>query len=591
MISFRQKIFITYVGVFLLFIALMVPFVRHTVQSIVAKAMEDRATEIIKRVQDAPDDEALVQRIKDQKPVIFFRVSVITDDHKVLYDTHTKRLLKPNFNREYVVNHPEVLQAFQEGKGYTESYSKLLGQRFAYMAKAFDFHGKTYVLRTAFPYLYVAEVIRDFEIGFIGMGVVALLLFSFMTWVIINYLTRPIRQLIKAIEPYQEGKRATIPEIKLKPYDRKDEFGILAQTLNSMKAKIDSHINLLTQERNDKEAVLESLGEGVIGIDQRMIVTYANNTGLKFLHLTKDELIGKHFYAIGQEKCQILLERCQSEKKVLSETLEMKNDGDKSYYNLTAAPKKDKSGAILVIQDATSHFKMIEMRKDFIANASHELKTPITIIQGFAETLHDNPELPLETTQDITHKIMRNCKRMYALIKDLLALSDVERLAESRLIECDLFDLTQQCVQNLQNVYPDANIQLKKPAGQKMILFGDPSLLELAVTNLLDNAVKYSQAPATIMINFENIGDSIKLSIADQGIGIPKEDIAHIYERFFRVNKVRSQKMGGSGLGLSIVHTIIDKHYGKISVQSEIEKGTTFTIVLPIKRAARSDKR
>src|SRR5262245_40886791 len=146
MFSFRQKIFITYVVVFLVFIALMFPFASHTVRKIVSMGMEDRAQELILKIQSAKDDDALIRRLKEQKSLIFFRVSVISDQRKVLYDSHAKRLLGPRFSQDYVVDHPEVLQAFKEGTGYHEGYSELLGQKFSYMAKTFDFHGKTYVM-------------------------------------------------------------------------------------------------------------------------------------------------------------------------------------------------------------------------------------------------------------------------------------------------------------------------------------------------------------------------------------------------------------------------------------------------------------
>jgi len=147
MIPFRQKIFFIYLIVFFLFLAGLFPFVNHTVEKLSRKIMCDRATELIERIQSAPSDEALVRKLKEQKALVFYRVSVISDQHKVLYDSHTKRLLGPRFSQEYVVYHPEVNDAFEKGIGYNEDYSELLGQKFSYLAKSFTFHGKTYVLR------------------------------------------------------------------------------------------------------------------------------------------------------------------------------------------------------------------------------------------------------------------------------------------------------------------------------------------------------------------------------------------------------------------------------------------------------------
>lgn len=584
MLTFRRKILIAYLVVFLLFIAGMYPFASHAVKKLAIKAMRDRSIELIEKIQSAPNNEALIRRLKEQKSLIFFRVSVITDERKVLYDSHTKRLLGPRFSQEYVVSHEEVMQAFEKGCGYYEDYSELLGQKFSYFAKAFDFNGKTYVMRTAFPYKYVVELSHDFEIGVLAIATAVLLLFSIMTWFIINHLTRPIQQIIDVVKPFQEGLTTTIPEIKLKSATPTDEFEKLAFTLNSLSKKIQKQIDSLTQERNEKEAILESLGEGVIATDVNLNVTYANRMALQLIGFEKDNLVGKSFGVTQLQICYNLLISCQNEKKLLTDTIQIKKEQGKLFVDVIAAPKKDNAGAILVLQDKTSHYKLLEMRKDFIANASHELKTPITCIRGFAETLHDNLDLPDDVYQEVTAKIVRNCQRMTTLIKDLLILTDVEHIPEFRLIECDLEEIILTCFTIVKEMHPDAIMTIKKAEEEPMHLIADPYLMELAFTNLIENAAKYSNPPPEITITMNRTESHLKISIADKGIGIAPADLEHIFQRFYTVNKAHSHKMGGSGLGLSIVETIIEKHFGHITVESELGKGSTFTVVLPIHR-------
>ncbi|MBA3816600.1 MAG: PAS domain-containing protein [Parachlamydiaceae bacterium] len=582
MFSFRQKIFISYIAVFLVFIALIFPFATYMVRKIATKAMEDRAKELIAKIESAPNDDALIRRLKEQKHLLFFRISVINNESKIIYDTHTKRLLGPRFSQEYVVDHPEVIQAFKNGVGYNEDYSELLEQKFSFFAKSFDFHGKTYVMRTAFPYKYVAELTHDCEISFLGLATLILLLFSVMTWFVIIHLTSPIQQIINAVTPYQEGKEATIPEIKLKASNNSDEFGKLAMTLNSMSSKIQKHIDTIITERNEKSAILESLVEGVIAIDENSIITYANDMALKLLGFDRPTLLGQNFSITNQPTCYALLMSCQREKKPLTNPLTITGKNNlKTFLDILAAPKGQNSGAILVMQDQTSHYKLLEMRKDFIANASHELKTPITIIRGFAEALHDNPDLPLETRSEVTGKIVKSCKRMTTLIKDLLTLSDIENIPQYKLMECDIYDMLQMCSDNLHDGFPDAQITIHKNSEEELDVIADPSLMELALMNLIENGIKYSTPPAQIVINLDKVYDNVQITIADKGIGIPAADLEHIFERFYTVDKAHSQKMGGSGLGLSIVQTIIHKHFGQISVESEVGKGTTFTILLP----------
>lgn len=579
MLSFKQKIFITYVVIYLVLLALMFPFGAHTVRKIVNMGMEDRAKEMIAKIQHAKDDDALIRLLKEQKSLIFFRISVITDEYKVLYDSHTKRILGPRFSPEYVVHHPEVIDAFEHGIGYSEGYSELLGQKFAYMAKSFDFHGKTYVLRTAFPYKYVVQMTNDFEIGFFLLSSVALLLFSFITWLVINHLTAPINTIIKAVRPYQEGLVETIPTIHTLKMNRKDEFGKLAQTLNSLSEKVQKQIDTLTQERNQKEAVLESLIEGVIAVDREMVITYANKMALHFLEIEGVNPIGQQFDAHLQKNCHALLLACQSEKKILVETITLKNGKGKLFLTLVAVPQKDDVGAVLILQDQSALYKMLEMRKDFIANASHELKTPITIIRGFAETLHDNPDLPVEVRGEVTEKIVRNCLRMTTLVKDLLTLSDVENIPESRLIDCDIIAVIQNCATLLRDAFPEATISLHYETEHPYLIKGDPYLLEMAFLNLIENGIKYSTPPADVTVTLEAVSPGkLLIKVTDKGIGIPESDIDHIFERFYTVDKAHSQKMGGSGLGLSIVENIILKHNGKIRVESQVGIGTTFFI-------------
>jgi two-component system, OmpR family, phosphate regulon sensor histidine kinase PhoR len=222
----------------------------------------------------------------------------------------------------------------------------------------------------------------------------------------------------------------------------------------------------------------------------------------------------------------------------------------------------------------------IEIGRDFIASATHELKTPITILRGFAETLHENPHLPAETYRDITEKMVANCQRMDTLVKNLLTLAALdEELPSSRLKECDLADLAAQSQQAILSLHPEAKIAILND--QPWLAAVDPDLFFQALLNLLDNAVKYSKPPASVTISFSREKEGVVIKVADKGMGIPKEDLNRIFERFYAVNKSLSRSLGGSGLGLAIVKRIVEKHHGKISVESQLGKGSTFKITLP----------
>jgi two-component system phosphate regulon sensor histidine kinase PhoR len=320
-----------------------------------------------------------------------------------------------------------------------------------------------------------------------------------------------------------------------------------------------------------------------------MIITYINTMAAKLLAIPIESVLEKHASSLPEEKCINLLEKCQKEGHVLRETLELKHRGEKLYLEIVAAPKKDQTGAILVIQDNSEHYRIIEMRKDFIANASHELKTPITIIRGFAEALHDNPGLPNDTYAEITGKIVNNCEKMNTLIKDLLTLTDIEHIPESRLMECNLLELAENTKTTVEDAYPDAKIEVKASEEEDYYLLADPNLIELCLINLVENAAKYSEPPAEITITLKKEKEWMTVSIGDKGLGIPSNELEEIFQRFYRSEKSKyrkNKKIGGSGLGLSIVETIIAKHFGKITVDSVEGEGSTFKIYLPLRSEA-----
>lgn len=583
MLNFRQKIFLIYVLVFLIFIAIMSPLSSVVVRWVVENAMENRAKEIIATVQNARDNEEIVRRLKELKPLTFFRVSVITNDRILLYDSHTKKLLGPGYSSNYVVNYPEVLKAFMTGKGYNEEYSDLLAQKFAYTALGFDFHGKPYVIRTAFPYRYIREFINDFEVGFLIIGSSLLIAFSLMTWFIINRLTKPFQEVITAVGSYKEHEKNPLPELrKLSIRLKEEDVGKLATTLVSLSDRLQSQILSLKEERDEKEVLLESLVEGVIATNSDYLITFANYSALKFLGLEKKDLIGVHFKDVGQAKAYELLVNCQHGGLPIVDTLRLEAEDHVFYLDLVAVPKKDNTGAILVMLDKSEHYKILDMKKDFIANASHELKTPITIIRGFAETIYENLDLSKHLMGEITEKIVRNCDRMATVVRDLLALADIENIPSSRIQSFNLEELTDHVVQTVQQIFRDAEITITNPTKQEIILEADYDLIEMALINLVSNSAKYSHAPAVIDISFSLDAAFVYIEVKDQGIGIPKEDLPRIFERFYRVDKAHSRKVGGSGLGLSIVETIVKKHFGRISVTSEVGKGTSVVLKLPL---------
>jgi len=580
--SFRQKVFISYVIVLVLFLILMFPFVTKSVQQIVFRSMSDCADRIVEELVVAKTPEDLVLILRHQKRHIFYRVGILDDQRRLLYDSHTKRLIGSPFFPLQFVTHPEVEDALQYGSGYSEEYSHLLGQTLVYMAKRFDFHGHPYVLRLAFPFQYIQELKSGFTLGFLFFGALVLVLFSAIAVMVLNHFSSPIREIIWAIRNYQEGNLSTLPSIQLKT-GPKDEFTHLANTLNSLSRRVRYEIESVTKERNERGAILESLTDGVVAIDSDFLVSYVNRTALSFLTLD-NQIIGKPVGGIIHPTCLRLLERCCEKQEMVVDEIEISK---KLYLNLVAVPRAFDGGALLVLHDRSVQHRMLEMRKAFIANASHELKTPITVIRGFAETVYENPYLPQETVQEVTERIVDNCQRMTSTIKDLLTLADVENLPSFRISDCSLVEIIERCIKRVKETDSEAKISLVYDKKDPFELGVEESLIEMAITNLLENAVRYSTTPALVEVRLSRHENKVTIEVEDHGIGIPETDLENIFQRFYRVDKAHSSKLGGSGLGLSIAETIVNKHLGEIKVCSSLGKGTTFTLSLPLDLAER----
>lgn len=584
--TFRKKIILSQIILFIIFFAALFPFVEKMASLLVRDSLIDTTSELKARLQKAGTEEELIRSLQNQQYYSFFRMSIINDKGLVIYDTHLKRLLGSKFEPYYPTEQSEVDEALKKGKGYTIATSDTFGGQFAYVAETFKFQDKTYVLRTAFPYDQIKDLTHTFKLGVMIFSFFLLLFFNILIWTVFNRFTSPLREIIAAIR--SSKTEAEIPTIQLsKTTGPNDEFQRLATAFNTLSHRIHEQIENIKAERNEKGAILESLGEGVIAVDGHMTVLYINFTACKMLGIVRKNIINKPFPTEVERgntllltKCKELLIRCQKEVNILTDSLSFGTER-KTYIDLIAAPKPQATGAIVVMQDKTSHYRILEMGKDFVANASHELRTPITIIKGYAETLHDVPHISKELLKEITEKIGRNCERMENLVNSLLTLAKIENLSETLFQECDLIPILENCRHTLLLVYPDAQVRIEKPE-ERVIIDADRGLIELALQNLFDNAAKYSPPPAKIDVHIELEEEEVSIRISDKGRGIPKEDLEHIFERFYRVDKTHSRKLGGAGLGLSIVKTIIDKHNGTIQATSQVDKGTTFTIRLPV---------
>lgn len=367
--------------------------------------------------------------------------------------------------------------------------------------------------------------------------------------------------------------------------DSKDELGELASTLNSMAQNLEDKIHEIEIKNQHLVAILESMVEGIIVVDKTSRIVSVNPTVENIFNISKKNLEGKIFLeVIRNNDISDIISAVLKKGEFTSCELTLVWPVQK-IFQINASPVFEKgivSGCLLVIHDMTEIRKLETMRRDFVANVSHELKTPLTSIKGFLETLLEGALDDKENNRRFLIIMQNHTERLNKLVDDLLSLSHLE--SKEILLRKDFFNLYQQVAKVITNCVAQLkkrNIEIKNELPVNLLVNADKDKLEGVFTNLIDNAIKFNKEKGIIRIYSQDEERRIKIVIEDSGIGIPEKDIPRIFERFYRVDKARSRELGGTGLGLSIAKHIVELHGGTIGVESVEGLGSKFWFTLP----------
>ena len=419
-----------------------------------------------------------------------------------------------------------------------------------------------------------------------------ILVFSCIVFVIKIFITdniiKPIYKMIDNAQKITNGESVELVEIPTSRRGRKKkkskEIDSITHIISIMTGEMKRKLNEVNRQKREIEAILLHMNDGILAFDEKGNIMHINPAAKKLLEIKKENTfdeIFKRFNANINMETIMYLDNW-AEQKI--------NIGEKT-INLFLASYKDEndlsSGIIAVIQDITEHIKLDNMRKEFVADVSHELKTPITSIIGYADTLQDG-DYDKETRQRFLSVISSEGRRMADLVSDLLTLSRYDNKKMKREVtEFDLGELAKKCQEKLELEIEkkNQNVECYVTADVPPIK-ADKNGIERVILNVLSNAIKYTPEQGNIKIYVGFVYNDAYIKIIDSGIGIPKEDIGRIFERFYRVDKARSREMGGTGLGLSIAKEIIEQNKGSIDVKSEYGKGTEVVIRIPAMRKA-----
>jgi two-component system, OmpR family, phosphate regulon sensor histidine kinase PhoR len=372
------------------------------------------------------------------------------------------------------------------------------------------------------------------------------------------------------------------------PAMARDELGRLGRALNLVAERQASQIEALTANRDELETVLDSVADGLIAIDSGDLVTHLNPEAIRMFDATRGA-VGRPFWEIVREAAlSRLVGEVKRDGRPAEGSLTLRHSSPRRDLEVRVSPKAGPNeawkGAVLVFRDVTRLHRLEAVRRDFVANVSHEMKTPLTSIQGYVETLLSGALDDPAVAREFLDKIDRNAKNLGHLVTDLLVLSRVE--AGGIQVDPDpfaLFAVVSEAAAACADKAREKGLAFQVvPGPREVMVRGDRDLLVRALVNLLDNAIQYTPSGGSVVVKLARAETRLDVTVADTGIGIPAGDLERVFERFYRVDKARSRALGGTGLGLAIVKHVAERHGGSIRVVSEEGKGSAFTLSLPV---------
>jgi two-component system phosphate regulon sensor histidine kinase PhoR len=403
-------------------------------------------------------------------------------------------------------------------------------------------------------------------------------------WWLHRRLFRPLSTLIEGANHMArgDGGRLPIPE--------EEELAAFAGAVNRLASRVEEQVAAVETQRDRLEAILASLPDGVLVADREGRASSVNPAFRRLFGLGDQAIEGRSpAELVRHPQLAQLVERTlgsgesgRGEIERVAAGAERRSLSLQSSALRAADAAARPAGAIVVVRDVTAIERLSDVRRDFVANVSHELKTPLAAIRAYAETLRDGALDDPVSAPRFVDRVLAQCRRLQALLDDLLTLSRLEAVGEVERQPVDLAALVRRAVETAASATREKGVEVAVAAHPVPEVQGDADALERLVVNLLDNAIKYNRPGGRVELRLRPTGREIEIEIADTGIGIPADSLPRIFERFYRVDKARSREEGGTGLGLAIVKHVAQAHGGRVEVESEIGRGSTFRVRLPL---------
>jgi two-component system phosphate regulon sensor histidine kinase PhoR len=506
------------------------------------------------------------------------RITVVTREGIVLGDSDE--------DPAAMVNHaerPEIKTALGGQIGSALRWSATLGKEMLYVALPPDPLLGAAVVRAATPSITIGTAMKGFSSRLLAGAIAIGALGAALALVLSRRVIRPLEDLEHAAGRFAAGDlsfRASATG--------SEEMAHLAQTFNQMASQLDERFRAIAEQRNEQEAVLSSMVEGVLAVDVDERVTTMNLAAGRLLGIEPHRALGRSIQEVTRNAdIQKFVSEAGRSEDVVERELTIHSPDARVLQGHGARIRDSRGrriGTVVVLNDVTRMRQLETLRRDFVANVSHELKTPITSIKGFVATLLDGAMENPEDARRFLEIVARHADRLSSIIDDLLSLSRIEQEGQEGGLETAMVGVREtlkRAMDACARLATDRQIRLQLDCSDGLVGVFNPRLIEQAVTNLIDNAVKYSEAGGSVEISARRFGHVTEVSVRDHGVGIETPHLDRLFERFYRVDKARSRKLGGTGLGLAIVKHISLAHGGTVQVQSTPGLGSTFTLKIP----------
>ena len=506
------------------------------------------------------------------------RVTFIKNDGQVIGDSEL------DFDEISIIdnhgNRSEVIDALKNGAGWSSRYSSTLNQDLLYFAIQDNEDVYPNIIRISVPITYIDNITDTLGLSVLLLFVVVFIVSAIASGVSANYLYSNIQELANVASNISKGKTIS-DDIDALPTQRDDEFGTVARSISQLSEDLKNQIKIIAKQRDQFGLVLDDLGEGIIVTNKKGKVVFTNEQASVILNT--ENLFDRNIKEFDIPALNYLFKRVKNKKRADIE-FEIEINRRTTKWVLGSMNQSKTTGQfILVLHDITQLRQLNSMRRDFISNLSHELRTPVSVIRANSETLLDGALEDKKEAKIFSKAILHNAERLTSMVSDLIDLSRIDYGdLKLNIVEVNLDNFIKSFIDSMKSVMKKKDIYIEYQPRHKKNIMADVQALERVMNNLIDNAFKYSPKGSVIEISTITNNNHIKINVADEGTGISEIDQEYIFDRFYRTASARASENKGSGLGLAIVKNLINSLNGEVGVSNRPEGGSIFWFTLPI---------